>query len=268
MRNVIFGKRNKRMSKKFPRLVCFLINSKLLTPNLGGYRQKIFKRMKKIIFMMSLFLLSGSAVSYAQLTKEQQKERKEISKLSRDELSQKAGKEARKEAKRLKKEGWSNAPGALPMEKQLDKSYMMQMEYDRDMLPKWIMGEAMSVGESYDAAKIQALELAKQNLVSQIQTEVTALIENNVANKQFGEEEAASVVQTVSTGKALISQSVGRTLTVVEIFRTLPNKRKEVMVRMAYSSDMAKEAAKKAIRAELEKKGDDLSNKLDQMLGW
>ena len=218
--------------------------------------------------MMSLFLLNGSVVSYAQLTKEKQKERKEISKMSRNELNQKAGKDARKEAKRLKKEGWSNAPGALPMEKQIDKSYMMQMEYDDNLLPKYIMGEAMSVGESYDAAKRQALELAKQNLVSQIQTEVTALIENNVANKQVGEEDAASVVQTISTGKALISQSIGRTLPVVEIYRTLSNKQKEVMVRMAYSSDMAKEAAKKAIRSELEAKGDALSKKLDDLLGW
>lgn len=214
---------------------------------------------------MSLFLLNGSIVSYAQLTKEQQKERKEISKLSRKELNKKAGKEARKEAKRLKKEGWSNIPGSLPIEKQLDKSYMMQMEYDNDLLPKYIMGEAMSVGESYDAAKMQAFELAKQNLVGQIQTEVTALIENNIENKQLGADDAASVVQTISTGRALISQGIGRTLPVVEIYRTLPNNRKEVMVRMAYSSEKAKEAAKQVVRSELEAKGNELSKKLDNL---
>lgn len=217
---------------------------------------------------MSLFLMGGSATSYAQLTQEQQKERKEINKLSKNEIDKKASKEARKEAKRLKKEGWSNAPGALPMEKQLDKSYIMQMEYDDNLLPKYIMGEAMSIAETYDAGKIQALELAKQNLVGQIQTEVTALIESTVENKQLGAEDGASVVQTISTGKALISQSVGRTITVIELYRTLPSNRKEVMVRLAYSSDLAKEAAKQAIRAELEAKGDELSKKLDQLLDW
>lgn len=212
--------------------------------------------------------MGGSATSYAQLTQEQQKERKEINKLSKNEIDKKASKEARKEAKRLKKEGWSNAPGALPMEKQLDKSYIMQMEYDDNLLPKYIMGEAMSIAETYDAGKIQALELAKQNLVGQIQTEVTALIESTVENKQLGAEDGASVVQTISTGKALISQSVGRTITVIELYRTLPSNRKEVMVRLAYSSDLAKEAAKQAIRAELEAKGDELSKKLDQLLDW
>ena len=215
---------------------------------------------------MSLFLLSGSVASNAQITKEQLKERKEISKLSKKELDQKASKEARKEAKRLKKEGWNNAPGALPLDKQLDKSYMMQMEYGEDLLPKYIMGEAMSVAETYDAAKVQAQELAKQNLVGQIQTEVTALVENNIETKQYGADEAASVVQTIATGKALISQSVGRTLPIVELYRTLPGNRKEVMVRMAYSSTQAKEIAKRAIRAELEAKGVVLSEKLEGLL--
>ncbi|HAE24010.1 MAG TPA: hypothetical protein DCG33_01600 [Prevotellaceae bacterium] len=224
--------------------------------------------MKKILFIMSLFLLTGTSMTYAQLSKEQIKERKANLKLSQSELNDKASKTARKEAKRLKKQGWQSAPGALPLEKQLDKSYMMQMEYDADMFPKYIMAEAMSIGENYDAAKMQAIELAKQNLAGQIQTEVTALIENTVANKQLEAEEAASIVQTISAAKNLISQSIGRTIPVVEVYRSLPNKNKEVLVRLAYSQEMAKAAAKKAVREELEKKGEELHNKLDKLLGW
>lgn len=179
-----------------------------------------------------------------------------------------ATKDARKEAKRFKKEGWQTAPGALPMEKQLEKSYIIQEEYDDNMFPKYVMGEAMSIGENYDAAKMQALELAKQNLAGQIQTEVTALIENTVANKQLEPEDAASVVQSISAGKNLISQSIGRVIPVVELYRTVSNKNKEVLVRIAYNSEMAKAAAKKAIQEELEKKGEELHEKLDELLGW
>ena len=224
--------------------------------------------MKKIIFLMGLFLLTGTTMSYAQLTKEQIKERKTIAKLSKADLNEKASKAARKEAKTLKKQGWQIAPGALPIEKQLDKSYLMQQEFDEDLFPKYLMGEAMSIGQNYDAAKMQALELAKQNLAGQIQTEVTALIENTVANKQLEPEDAASVVQSISAGKNLISQSIGRTITVVEVYRTVSNKNKEVLVRIAYNSEMAKAAAKKAIREDLDKKGEDLHNKLDKLLGW
>lgn len=224
--------------------------------------------MKKILFIMSLCLLAGTSMSYAQLSKEQLQERKEIKKLSKAELNEKATKTARKDSKKLQKEGWQTAPGALPIEKQLDKSYLMQMEYDEDMFPKYIMAEAMSIGENYDAAKMQAIELAKQNLAGQIQTEVTALIENTVANKQLEAEEAASVVQTISAAKNLISQSIGRTIPVMEVYRTKPNKNKEVLVRLAYSQEMAKAAAKKAVRQELEQKGEELHNKLDKLLGW
>lgn len=152
--------------------------------------------------------------------------------------------------------------------KQLDKSYLMQMEYDENMFPKYLMGEAMSIGENYDAARLQAMELAKQSLAGQIQTEVTALIENTVSNKQLAAEEAASVTQTISAAKNLISQSIGRVLTVVEMYRVLGNKNKEVSLRIAYNAEMAKQAAKKAVRQELEKKGDDLHKKLDELLGW
>ena len=217
---------------------------------------------------MTLCLLTGTTVSYAQVTKEQLQERKEIKKASKSELNEKASKAARKEAKRLKKEGWQNAPGALPLDKQLDKSYLMQMEYDEDMFPKYIMGEAMSIGENYDAAKMQAIELAKQALAGQIQTETTALIENTVANKQLAAEEAESVTQSILAGKNLISQSIGRTITVVEVYRTLQNKNKEVLIRIAYNAQMAKAAAKKAAREALEKKGEDLQKKLDDLLGW
>ncbi len=224
--------------------------------------------MKAVKFLSVVVLATFTMGVSAQTSKEIAKERKEIRKLSKAEFNQKASKDARKEAKRLKKEGWKTAPGAIPLEKQLDKSYLMQQEYDENLFPKYLMGEAMSIGENYDAAKMQALELAKQNLAGQIQTEVTALIENTVANKQLQPEEAASAVQSIIAGKNLISQSIGRVLTVVEVYRTVSNKNKEVLVRIAYNAEMAKAAAKQAIREDLEKKGEDLHNKLDQLLGW
>lgn len=224
--------------------------------------------MRTIRFVLTLVLVMTFTVSFAQLTKEQIKERKEIKKASKAELGEKATKTARKAAKRLAKEGWTTTPGALPLEKQLDKSYLMQMEYDENMFPKYLMGEAMSIGENYDAARLQAMELAKQSLAGQIQTEVTALIENSLSNKQLAAEDAASVTQIISAGKNLISQSIGRVLTVVEMYRVLGNKNKEVSLRIAYNAEMAKQAAKKAVRQELEKKGDDLHKKLDELLGW
>lgn len=224
--------------------------------------------MRKIMIALMAVLMMGTATVSAQTVREIVKDRKVLAKASKNELQKRASKAARKEARKLKKQGWQVAPGALPLEKQLDKSYMMQYEYDEEMFPKYLMGEAMTIGENYDAAKMQALELAKQNLAGQIQTEVTALIENTVANEQMAAEDAASITRSVMASKNLISQSIGRVITVMEVYRTGARKNKELLVRIAYNSEMAKAAAKNAVRQDLENKGDELHKKLDELLGW
>ncbi len=223
---------------------------------------------KTIIGLVTMLLVSAIGLSYAQTTKEQRKERQELAKASKKELNEKASKAARKEAKQLSKEGWKTAPGALPLEKQLDKSYMMQYQYDSDGFPQFIMAEAMSTGGNYDAAKMQALELAKQNLAGQIQTEITALIESTVANEQMDQSEAASITRSVLASKNRISQSIGRVVPVVETYRVVNGNNREILVRIAYSQDMAKKTAKRAVKKELEQRGDSLHNKLDELLGW
>lgn len=225
--------------------------------------------MKKLM-MVAMALIVACSATFAEQSeqKEIRKERKEISKLAKKELNEKVTKATKKEAKRLKKEGWVVSPGALPMEKQLERSYLMEFEYEENLFPKYIMANAQSIGENYDAAKTAATSLAITNLAGQIQTEVTALVENTVGNQQLSAGDAASITETVMSSKNLISQSIGRVITVVECYRELKNHNKEVMVRIAYTGDMAKEAAKKAVRAELEKKGQNLHEQLDKVLGF
>lgn len=224
--------------------------------------------MRKLIITIIALVILGVNPIPAQIPKEQRKMRQELAKASKKNLNEKASKAARKEAKKLFKEGWKAAPGSLPIEKQLDRSYLMQMEFDDDGFPKYIMAEGMSTAGNYDAAKMQALELAKQNLAGQIQTEVTALIENTVANEQMDQGEAASLTRSVMAAKNLISQSLGRIFPVVETYRAVNGNNREVLVRIAYSQEMAKAAAMKAVKKELEEHGDSLHGKLDDLLGW
>lgn len=225
--------------------------------------------MRNSLFCLLLLIFCSSATaSYAQLSKEQIKERKELRKTTAKELNLKATKTARKEASRLKKEGWKIAAGALPLEIQLDKSYQMQLEYDEDLFPRYLISEGMSISGSYDAAKIQAIEVARVNLAGQIQTEVTALIENSISTTKLEADEAQTLAKTVNNSKTLISQSLGRILPVVEIYRDLENKNKEVLVRISYDSKKAKAVVKKVLRAGLSEGEDtNLVDKLDGM-GW
>ena len=129
------------------------------------------------------------------------------------------------------------------------------METDEDQNPVYITGEGQSVGENYDAAKMQAMELARQQIASKIGSETTALIDNLVGNKQLGAEEAATVTTLLSEGKTIISQKLGRVVPVVECYRTLKNNNKEVMVRLATKESAIREVMKGYLRDEMEKKG-------------
>lgn len=224
--------------------------------------------MKKIAFFAMALAIAVPCTVLAQTQDDARKERKEVVKQSEKELNAKVSKVTKKEAKRLKKEGWQVSPGALPLEKQLERSYTMQYEIAETGYPVYIVAEAMSVGENYDAAKMQALELAKVNLAGLIQTEITGLVENTVANKQLSPDDAASISESVSASKNLISQSLGRVLPIVEIYREKSNKNKEVLVRLAYNQKMALEESKKVIREDLEKKGKNLHEQLDKVLGF
>ena len=222
--------------------------------------------MKKLFVVVAL-ACAIAMPSYAQDYKELMKERKAMSKMAESELNSKVDKTVKKEAKALAKEGWKAAPGALPIEKQLERSYKMQYEIDDYGFPRYIKGDAQSLGGNYDAAKMSALNLAKINLAGNIQTEVVALVENAVGNNQLSHEEAVSTTETAMGAVNLVAQNLGRVITVVEVYRDVNKKNKEVRVLIFYNAEMAKQAAEAAMREDLKKKGSDLVEKVNGLLG-
>lgn len=228
--------------------------------------------MKALIHLMlsaAIISLSAAPAAADSTTKkeltEQQKLRREQRKLTEKELNQKATKSARKEAKRLAKEGWTVSPGTLPLDKQLDRTYLMQYQYSDLNTPVYIMGEGMSVAGNYDAAKLQATELAKINLVSQLQSDITAMVENTVANDQLTDDEAASLSRTVMASKNVMVQKLGRLTPVLETYRDTDKGTKEVMVRVAYDLKEAQSLALAAIKEDLQARGDILHAKIDAL---
>ncbi len=220
------------------------------------------KRIFLIIPLLALFIMPIKAQDYKDIIKE----RKEMSKLAEKELKAKVDKKAKKEAKKLQKEGWKVAPGALPLEKQLDRSYKMQLQEDENFFPLFIMGEATSIGGNYDAAKMQAVNLAKVQLAGNIQTEITGLVESSVGNEQLSQEEAESITTTTMGSVSKIAQNIGRVITVVEVYRDTKSG-KEVRVVIFYNAEMAKKATMSAVQEDLKQRSDSLVSKVNNLLG-
>ncbi|MEA3504522.1 MAG: hypothetical protein U9R32_04920 [Bacteroidota bacterium] len=216
--------------------------------------------MKNIIFALALTVFLGTIF---QPTCYAQKSSKEIKK----EMKKRANKDARKQAKKYKKEGYRVNPGALPMDKQLEKAWIKEYEEDDLGFPKYIVSPGQAVGQTQTAAKIQAIEMAKLELAGKIQTQVAALIENSVGNQQLNNEDATSVTQTIASSKSLIAQEIGRTITLFEMYKNI-KKNVEVRVRIAYNAEMAIESAKKIIRKELEEKTEIAHEKIEKMMDF
>ena len=216
--------------------------------------------MKKSLFISALvafvmmFCVNVNAQEKA--TGKAYKDLKKQEKVLDKELQKKAIKEARKEAKKLEKEGFKT-----PVETAWEK----QAELDTEGNPYWYIASSRAVGGNQSAAALQATNAAKIDLAGQIQTKVSQLIEAKVANDDMGQEEAASLSSVVASSKSVISATLGRTIPLVEVYKTLPNKNVEVMVTIGYSMQSANQAAVQAIRKELAAKSEELAKQLDKL---
>ncbi len=200
---------------------------------------------KSIIFLIVIFV--GLAVVQPVIAQSKKELQKEVSK--------KAMKEARAEAKKLDKQGFKVNPGQMPLAKQVEASWLMGVEEDGKGEKKYFMADASSVGETQSAAKLQAYEMAKINLVGQIASEVAGRVKNNIGNQQMSTEEAASITQTMAEFQSKYSQKLGRTKTALEVYRMVDKKKVEVRVLLAYNTEEAFKLAKDLIREELKKSG-------------
>ena len=118
--------------------------------------------MKKNLHLLitAFMLFAFSTFCYAQEDyKEFMKERKEISKFTKEQLREKVSKSTQKEAKKLQKEGWKVAPGSLPLDKQLERAYQMQYEIDTDsasVLPRSLLLARLSMSAPTSVAILPA----------------------------------------------------------------------------------------------------------------
>ena len=183
-------------------------------------------------------------------------------------LTKEQEKAVKKDVKRYEKEGWKVKPGSPSIAMQITKSYQMAWEKTAEGTDQWIMGEGSSVGTIYDAARTQAITVAQGEIGRKLRTDLTAQVEQDLANEQLGGGEAESIAQTIvnSMGKS-VDQSIGRPSSLIEMYRDLPNGNVEVLMRLAISSAkldaLAKEAVDKARKEYLQKRVKEVKDKME-----
>ena len=199
-------------------------------------------------------------------SKKEYKANEQHEKMLSKSIHEKAVKEARKEAKKLEKQGYKVPAGKLPLAKQLEDSWQAQYEIDGDGAPYYYIATATTIGSNYSAANMQATNTAKLDIAGQIQTQIASLVEAKIANNEISAADATSINSFVSASKSVINNTLGRVIKFVEIFRTLENGNVEAMVTLGYSTDIANKEAIRAMQKSLDNDADELMKKLDVLI--
>ena len=225
----------------------------------------------RIIFSMIAaagMLLATTGMSAQEVaTKKDYRKIEKHEKFLNKQVKDRAIRDARKEARKLEKQGYKAPVGKLPIDKQLEKAWQCQYEMDSNGYPFYFIATARTTGSNYSAAQMQAVNLAKLDLAGQIQTRVNQLVEAKVANDEISAEEAVSINSFVSASKNVISNSLGRVLILVEIYRVNENGNNEVQVTLGYNSKLATQEAIKAVQKSMGEEAGELMDELDSLLG-
>lgn len=230
--------------------------------------------MKKVITFLSVVLALAVIVPVQAQDdvkpKKLRKEAKKVEKMAVKDIKSKAVKEARKEGKRLKKQGYVVFPGSLPIEKQLEKIWIRQYEENPDGSSKYLIADGNGVGKTQTAAEMQAVEAAKLQLAGQISNEINQIIEAKIVNDQISREEGNSLSKFIAGSKNYIVQNLTYVRPGFKLYRNMGKKDIEVTVKVYYNAEEAFAAAEKALeakaRADLEEEADVLIDEINRLL--
>lgn len=188
---------------------------------------------------------------------------------AKKEINKKAIKMARKECRKLLKQGWNVAPGALPMEKLLEQAYLKaELKNDKGTV-KYLFSDGNGVAETKINAENQALEFATYSLASQIETNIGALTKMALGNEQLSNSEAASITKVMTNSTKVIAQKLGYMEPVFKIYRVAPGNKDntEVQMRVFYEVEQSMRIVKQYIREELKEELKIQEKQLDKIMG-
>lgn len=227
---------------------------------------KTTKLIVSVFAALTMMFAAVEASAQVATNKERQRIEKHEKVLNKS-MKKKAIKAARKEAKRLAKEGYAVPLGQLPMDKQLENSWQAAYELTPEGLPYYIISSQKGVAANYTAAQMQAMNAAKMDIAGQIQTMVNQVIETKVASNELSKNDAQSLTSFVSTSKNIISNTLGRVVKLVEVYREPKRSNTvEVMVTLAYSSEVAQKEALKAMKESLTQEDVELMSQIDKLV--
>ena len=221
--------------------------------------------MKKILFFVAAFMIAATAK--AQTAIEMAQQQQELNAINMKMLNAKPTRQAKKQAKELKAEGWTVPAGDVDIAQQVTKSQLYSAELitdeDGNITKRYIMQTAQQTAGTYNAGYAAARAAAQTELAAMLKTELVSAMQQKLDNSQSDALSATTIDKFNERSRMIVDQTLTNAIPVLSIYRRLPNNNFEVQLRIAFDKKELMARIKRNMQRELEKEGDKLNEVVD-----
>lgn len=224
--------------------------------------------MKKIFSFMVMALIATT--SFAQSATQLAKQQAELNAIHMKMLNAKPTKNAKKQAKELKKEGWTVPAGEKSIEQQITESQLYGAELMTDengnTTKRFILETAVQTAGTYNAGYAAARANAQAELAAMLKTQIVSAMQGKLDNSQNSSVSAVTIDKFNQRSRAIVDETLSNSLPVLAVYRRLQNNNFEVQVRIAFDKKELTARLKRNMQKELESEGDNLGSLVDEVV--
>ena len=221
--------------------------------------------MKKILFFVAALMIAATAT--AQTAMELARQQQELNAINMAMLNAKPTKQAKKQAKELKAEGWTVPAGDLDIAQQVTRSQLYSAELATDesgnVTKRYIMQTAQQTAGTYNSGYAAARAAAQTELAAMLKTELVTAMQQKLDNSESDALTAITIDKFNQRSRMIVDQTLTNAIPVLSIYRRLANNKFEVQVRIAFDKKELIARIKRNMELELEKDGDKLYDIVD-----
>lgn len=221
--------------------------------------------MKKILSFVAAIMIATTAT--AQTAMELARQQQELNAINMKMLNAKPTKQAKKQAKELKAEGWTVPAGDVDIAQQVTRSQLYSAELTTDesgnVTKRYIMQTAQQTAGTYNSGYAAARAAAQTELAAMLKTELVTAMQQKLDNSQNNALTATTIDKFNQRSRMIVDQTLTNAIPVLAIYRRLPNNNFEVQVRIAFDKKELIARIKRNMEQELEKEGDKLYDIVD-----
>lgn len=224
--------------------------------------------MKK--FFPVLVAAALAVPTFAQTASELAEQKAELDKVHMKMLNVKPTKDAKKQAKEYKKEGWKVPAGMKSIEKQLTECQLYAEELMTDesgnIAKRYIQQTGITTAGTYNAGYASARANAQAELGAALKTQIASAIQLKIDNAQSSTITAVTVDKFNERARMIVDATLTNCLPTLTIYRRLKNNNFEVQVMLTYDKKELGNMLKQNMQKELEVEGDELIDLVDDVL--